>query len=122
ALRERELGEQVGGHALARLVAGVEVVAERLDHVVEGAGHMGDAVLAQERQQRAQEAARRAHLAAVGRARRRRAEVATEELVGPVDEVELHGRRESTPASVKAARGRRLTPTSGLATLVLVGA
>jgi hypothetical protein len=104
ALRERELGEELGGHALARLVAGIEVVAERLDHVVEGAGHVGDTVLAQEREERPQEAARRAHLAAVGRACRRRAEVAAEELVGPVDEVELHGRRESTPAPVKAAR------------------
>ena len=35
-----ELGQEVGGHAFAGLVAGEEVVAERLDDVVEGHRHV----------------------------------------------------------------------------------
>ena len=35
ALRERKLRHQLLGHALARLVAGEQLVAERLDHVIE---------------------------------------------------------------------------------------
>ena len=63
ALGERELREQVLGHALAGLVAVEQIVAERLDHVVEGDADVGDAGLAQQEEHRAQEAAGGADLA-----------------------------------------------------------
>ena len=43
--QERELGQELRRHALARLVARVEVVAERLDHVVGGDAQVGRTLL-----------------------------------------------------------------------------
>ncbi len=65
-----------------------EFVAEGLDHMIEGDRDMTDPVVAHEREQRAQDPARRPDLAprhlGLGRA-----EVGAKELVGAVDEVNL---------------------------------
>ena len=50
-LGDRELGQQLGRHPGRRLVARVEVVAERLDHPVRGAPDVRGALLAQQVQQ-----------------------------------------------------------------------
>ena len=99
-LGERELGQQLRVDALAGLVAGEELVAERLDDVVEGARHVRHAGRREQQPEAAQQADGRADLAAVGRLARRRAEVAAKQLVGPVDEVDLHR------ASGRGATGR----------------
>ena len=70
-LGRMELGEQVGVDAVAGLVAGEQVVAERLDHVVEGAGHVRDARFAQQRDRASP--AGRARRRPAGRPRRARA-------------------------------------------------
>ena len=104
-LGELELGQQVGVDAGARLVAGVQVVAERLDDVVEGAGDVRHPRRREQQPQAAQQADGRADLAAVGVASRRRAEVAAEELVGPVDEVDLsHSPGLRAPPNLRTAR------------------
>ena len=88
-LEQGELGEEDRVHPVARLVPVVEVVAERLDHVVGGDGHVGGAVL-EHHQHGADDAARRRDV------RPRRVEVlghrevVPEQLVGAVDEVHLH--------------------------------
>ena len=66
ALGQRELGHQLRRHAIAGLVSGEQLVAKRLDDVIEGACHMGYAVFAQQRQQRAEDPARRPDLGTVG--------------------------------------------------------
>ena len=63
-LGEVELGQQVGVDAGARLVAGVQLVAERLDDVVEGAGDVRHARRREEHPEAAQQADRRADLTA----------------------------------------------------------
>ena len=63
-LGELELRQQVRVDAGARLVAGVQPVAERLDDVVEGAGDVRHARRREEHPQAAQQADRRADLAA----------------------------------------------------------
>ena len=84
-LQHRELGEQLGRHAGARLVAGPEVVAEALDHVVGRHAEVGDAV-AQHLEHARQHALGGAELARI-----RPAEVLAEELVGAVEQVDDHG-------------------------------
>ena len=64
-LDDRDLGEQLGRHPGARLVAGPQVVAEALDDVVAGHADVGGAV-GEQLQRRAQHAGRRRE-----RARRR---------------------------------------------------
>ena len=88
-LEHRELREQLGRHAGAGLVARPEVVAERLDHVVGGDAHVGRALL-EHPEHRPEDPADRGHLDAVVVEVRRHGEVVTEELVGAVDEVDLH--------------------------------
>ena len=83
--------KQLRRHAAARLVAGPQVVAERLDHVVGGDADVGRALL-EHPQHRAEHATDRRDLHAVGVEVRRHAEVVAEELVGAVDEVHLHRR------------------------------
>ena len=85
-----ELGQKVGVDAVARLVAGPEVVAEGLDDVVRGDGHVGRAAL-QHAEKRGQHAAQTAHGSPGGVQGRGRAEVVAEELVGAVDEVDVQG-------------------------------
>ena len=58
-LGDRELREQLGRHPGRRLVARVQVVAERLDHAVRGAADMGGALLAEEVQELVARAPRR---------------------------------------------------------------
>ena len=63
--QERELRQQLRRHPLARLVPRVQVVAERLDHVVGGHAHVRRALL-QHHQHRAEHAPGRRDLHAVG--------------------------------------------------------
>jgi hypothetical protein len=65
ALGEGELGHQIVRHSFAGLVTVEEIVAEGLDDVIERAGDVGDAGLAQQRVERAHDAARGADLRAV---------------------------------------------------------
>ncbi len=86
---QRELRPQRRLDALAGLVAGPQVVAERLDHVVGGHPDVRRAVV-EHALHRGQHAAHRAHLHARRVARRRHGEVVPEELVGAVDEMHVH--------------------------------
>ena len=110
-LRRAELRLQLPGDALARLVAVEEVVAERLDHRVEGARHVRHVVLPQQREQRLHQPAHRADRPAVGRARWRRAEVRPEELVRAVDQVYFHnsvrGGLQAKPTRYRVRPGER---------------
>ena len=63
----------------------------RGDELVEGDGDMGDVVLGEQRSERRQQRPAGADLGAIGRGGSRRAVEAAEQLVGPVDEVDLHG-------------------------------
>jgi len=109
ALGELELRDQRLGQALAGLVAGEQLVAERLDHVIERDARVRDRALAEHHGQAAHQAADRAHLAAAG-LRRRGAEPRPEQLVGAVDEVNLHGRK-----ATRYNRGMRATALACLA-------
>ena len=71
------------------LVAGPQVVAERLDDVVGGDADVGGAVLEQ-LEHRAGDPAGRRHLPAVVGEVGRQGEVVAEQLVGAVDEVDVH--------------------------------
>ena len=90
-LGQRELREQLGGHARVRLVARVQLVAEGADDGVAGGGHGQRLAFPQERQRARREARHGAHLHALRRRARGRAEVGAEELVGGVEEDEPHG-------------------------------
>jgi hypothetical protein len=92
-LAQLELRQQLGVDLVAALVAVEELVAERLDHMVEGDRDVGRALLAEQGEQGPQQPAGRPHLAAVRRGGCRSAIVLAEELVGPVDEVEQHAWR-----------------------------
>ena len=87
-------------HAGGRLVAAEQVVAERLDHAVRGAADVGRALLAEQVQQlvaQARDAGEDDPVAAEdGRPGR---VVGPEQLVGGVDEVELHASSVSASAS-----------------------
>ena len=96
ALGRVELRQQVSFDAVAGLVAGKELVSERLDHVVEAARDVGDARLAEERDERREDAAQRPHGPALGVVRRGDAVERPEQLVGAVDEVDLHIRERRT--------------------------
>ena len=58
--------------------------------MVEGAGHVGDPALAQQREERPKQAAGGAHLGADRGGGARGAEVRAEQLVGAVDQVNAH--------------------------------
>ena len=90
-LRELELRDQALRDALAGLVAGEQVVAERLDHVVERDTRVRDRAAAEQHGEAPHEAAHRADLAP-GVLRGRRAEPRAEQLVRAVDQVDLHDR------------------------------
>ncbi len=89
-LQHRELREQLRVHALTGLVAGPELVAKRLDHVIGRDTDVGRTSF-EHHQHGAHNAARRRHLHAVRVEVGRNGEVVTEQLVGSVDEVDLHG-------------------------------
>ena len=90
-LGDRELGEQLGRHPGRRLVAREQVVAERLDHPVRGAADVRRALLAEQEQELvAQPGHARQRDAVAPEDRRARREVRAEQLVGRVDQVELH--------------------------------
>ncbi len=91
-LRHGELGEEVGGDAGLGLVAGPEIVAERADHPVVGAGDVRGALVPEQREERPDEPGDRGEGHPVAAAdRRTRRVVRPEELVGRVDEVDAHG-------------------------------
>ena len=89
-LEQGELGPELRSHLGTRLVAGPQVVAKRLDDVIGGDPDVGDA-LGEERRHRPEHAPRRSHLGPVVGSRGRPAEELAEELVGAVDQVDLHG-------------------------------
>ena len=78
-------------HAGGGLVAGVQVVAERLDHAVGRAADVGGTLLAQEVQQLVAQAGHaREHDPVPADDVRTGREMGPEQLVGGIDEVELH--------------------------------
>ncbi len=85
-----ELSQQVRVDAGARLVSREEIVAEGLDDVVEGAGDMRHAGRGDERHETPEKADGGADLPAVWALSRRRAEVVAKELIGAVDQMDLH--------------------------------
>src|SRR5262249_46208188 len=91
SLDELELRDEPRVEALAGLVAGEEVVAERFDHVIERHAAVRDRAGAQHDRQGAQEHARRTDLAALV-LRGRRTEPRTEQLVRAIEEMDLHAR------------------------------
>jgi hypothetical protein len=95
-----ELRIEIGIDALARLVAGVQIVAERLDHVIEGDGHVRDVPFAEQRQHRSHERAHGADLRAARVTARLAAVVRAEQLERAVDEMNLH----ATPIVIASAR------------------
>src|SRR5947208_2400540 len=90
-LEQRELRQQLRLDARARLVAGPHVVAERLDDVVRRHADMRRALLEQ-RERRAEHAPHGVDLDAVAVEMAGQREVVPEQLVGSVDEVDLHPR------------------------------
>jgi len=105
-----ELSQQVRLDAGARLVCGEEVVAEGFDDVVESADHVGDAGRRDEHEEASQQAQGGADLTPVRGLPRRRAEVAAEELVGAVHQMDLHAR------TLRASRGAELAGLPALTT------
>lgn len=89
ALRELELAEQIGVDPLARLVAVEERVSKRLDHVIERDAEVRDLLAREQALEAAYERAHGADLAPRRRARARRAEEHAEQLVRPVEEVDV---------------------------------
>src|SRR5439155_22427324 len=87
--QQAELREELRRHAGAGLVAGIEIVAERLDDVVGGDAEVADTRLEQT-DDRAEHTAcgrdRRASLVVMGR----HCEVVTEQLVRAVEQVNAH--------------------------------
>ena len=88
---ELELRQQLWRHPRLRLVAGVTIVAPGADDMVGGAAEVRDTVIGQQRQHRLHHAQRRADRLAIEAAVRRSPEVRAEELVGGVQQVDLHG-------------------------------
>ncbi len=111
ALGDGELRPQQRVHPLAGLVAGEEVVAERLDHMVECDPHVGDVVLPKQPRQGAHQGTRRADLAPVAVEGRGRAVVHAEELVGPVDQMRFHS---------SSSRSKGWSSSTGMPTMVIV--
>ncbi len=89
--REEELVEELLIDPGAGLVLGVDGIAEGFDDGVEGGRDMGDAGLGNEAQHRGHDASDRPDLPAVGRQALWGTEVGTEQLVGAIDQVQLHG-------------------------------
>jgi hypothetical protein len=89
-LGELELRQQIGRYSLTGLVSHEELVAEGLDDVVEGGTHMRDVGLAQQRQRRTDQPAHGSHRPSLRRMLVRKREVGAEELVGSVEQVQLH--------------------------------
>ena len=88
-LEQRKLREQVGLDAVARLVAGPELIAERLDDVIGRDPDVGGADR-HHAEQRCQHAADRSDFPAVAITCRRDGIVMPEELVRAVDEMNVH--------------------------------
>ena len=91
--RIAELREERAVEAGARLVAGEQVVAPRLDDVIGRGADVGDVRLAEEREHRIDQALDRVHRPPVRRAPRWPRVIGPKELEGGVDEVELHAAR-----------------------------
>ena len=81
------------------LVGVQHVVAKRLDHVIGGHPYVGCAFLDQ-LQTSADHASRRRHLTAIGGEVGRHGVVVTEQLIGAVDQMYLHGCSSDQEASV----------------------
>ena len=106
-LGDRELVQQLRRHPGRRLVALVQVVAERLDDPVRGAADVRRALLAEQVQQLLDEPAhaRQEDPLAAEHGRSRRV-MGAEQLVGGVDEVEVHGRWSAGSALAAAGHDR----------------
>ena len=90
-LGDGELGQELRRHAGRRLVAREQVVAERFDDPVRGAPDMGGAFLAKEEEQLLDEPGHaRQHDPVAPEHRRPRREMRPKQLVGRVDEMDVH--------------------------------
>ena len=87
---EVELGQKVLRNALAGLVAIEQIVAKRLDDVVERAGDVRNSLVPQQNKQRLYKAPYGPDGPSVGRRGRRHPEVRPEQLVCAVNEIQLH--------------------------------
>ena len=94
-----------GGMPRLGLVAGVALVAPRADDVVGGTADMGHAGIVEQPEDALDDADRRADRLAVGRGRRRPAEVGAKQLVRRVEKVDLHDRNRSTGAAHEMVTG-----------------
>ncbi len=108
-LQQGELGQELRRHAGLGLVAGVALVAPGADDMVGGAAEVRDAVLAQQRQDRSRRRPGWRPRASLGARMGRPAEVRPEQLVGGVEEVDLHvgGRPLSCPWRMPRGVGGR---------------
>lgn len=87
-----ELGEEVWIDPCRSFVSGIEIVAERFDDMIEGAGDVGHLRPCQQGEQASQEAEGCADFPAVGGSLWRGAEVVSEQFVCAVYQVEFHCR------------------------------
>jgi hypothetical protein len=103
-LGDRELGEECRIHAGRRLVAREQVVPERLDDPIRGGGDVGRPFFPEQVEELiAQPGHPGQDLAARPEDIRSRGVVGTEELVGRVDEVDLHAR--PVPQRIRVDQG-----------------
>ena len=84
---------QFGVDSLTGLVAVEEIVAKRFDLLVEGDGNVGTGIASQKSRQGTEQPPCAADFATVGRRCRRGAIKGAVELVGSVDEMNLHALR-----------------------------
>ncbi len=111
-LDQGELSQERRFDSGAGLVAGPEIVSKRFDDVIGGDTHMGGALL-EELQDGADDAAGGAHVNPIGVEVFRHREVVTEQLIGPVDEMHLHGERPSRDQGSGAPPDRTYEPGTG---------
>ena len=107
-LEQGELRQEVRIDTLATLVAGIHLVAERRDHMVGGDADMRRAV-GNHPQQAAHHRPGGRHFPPGGGAMRRAGEELSEQLVRPIDEVDLH--RVSAPPAPPFGRSPTPGPT-----------
>ena len=113
---KRELRKEFRLDALAGLVAVEEFVPKRSDHMVEGDGDVGNVPpRSTKRQHRAHEGSGRPHLLPLGVLAAGCTEIGAEELVGSVDEMDVHARTLPRPRQTGNCRPSRGPPRSAWA-------
>ena len=88
-----ELGQQIWIDAFPRFISGKEIIAEGLDHMIEGNPNVRDLWTRQHHQQASQEAKGSTDLASIRRLLRRSTEVISEQLIRAIYQVDLHLRQ-----------------------------